>query len=56
MPPIELVTGSMFSGDPETARRIGFVVHWIMMGTMIFGVGYAALFLAVGSASWLVGW
>jgi hypothetical protein len=55
MPPMELVTGSMVSGNPETARRIGLVIHWIMMGTVIFGIAYAALFLAVGSASWLVG-
>jgi hypothetical protein len=55
MPPMELVTGSMISGDPQSAQRIGFVIHWIMMGTVILGIGYAAVFLAVGSASWLVG-
>jgi hypothetical protein len=55
MPPMELVTGSMISGDPKSAQRIGFVIHWIMMGTVIFGIGYAAVFLAVGSASGLVG-
>lgn len=55
MPPMELVTGSMISGNPESARRVGFVIHWIVMGTVLFGLGYAAVFVAIGSAAWLVG-
>jgi hypothetical protein len=55
MPPMELVTGSMITGNPASARRIGFVIHWIVMGTVVFGLGYAAVFVAVGSAAWLVG-
>lgn len=55
MPPMELVTGSMMSGDPERAQQLGIVAHWMMMGTIAFGLGYAALFSAFGTASWLVG-
>lgn len=55
MPPMELVTGSMMSGDPDKAKQIGIVIHWIAMGTVGFGLGYALLFTAVDSASWLVG-
>ena len=55
MPPMELVTGSMITGNPRSARRIGFVIHWIAVGTVLFGLGYAAVFVAVGSAAWLVG-
>lgn len=51
MPPMELVTGSMMSGDPDTAQRIGIMVHWIVMGTVVFGLGYALLFTLFDSAS-----
>lgn len=55
MPPMELVTGSMMSGDPDRAKQLGVGVHWIMMGTIVFGLGYAALFNAFDTASWLTG-
>lgn len=55
MPPMELVTGSMMSGDPDRANQLGIALHWVMMGTVVFGLGYAALFNALGSASWLTG-
>lgn len=55
MPPMELVTGSMLSGDADRAKQLGIVAHWIMMGTVVFGLGYAALFSAFGTASWLTG-
>lgn len=55
MPPMELVTGSMLSGDPERAKQLGIGLHWIMLGTIVFGLGYAALFSALGTASWLTG-
>ncbi|MGI8875191.1 MAG: hypothetical protein ACR2KP_12870 [Egibacteraceae bacterium] len=51
MPPMELVTGSMMSGDPGTAKRVGIMVHWVVMGTLVFGIGYALLFTLLGSAS-----
>lgn len=55
MPPMELVTGSMMTGDSARARQLGIMIHWIMMGTVVFGLGYAALFTALDSASWLTG-
>lgn len=55
MPPMELVIGSMLTGDLDRARRVGTVVHWFMMGTIGFGLGYAAVFTGVGSASALTG-
>lgn len=55
MPPMELITGSMVTGDESKAKQIGFVLHWIMMGTVVFGLGYALVFSTVGSANWLLG-
>lgn len=55
MPPMELVTGSMMSSDRDRAMQVGIVLHWVMMGTVVFGLGYAALFHALDSASWLTG-
>jgi hypothetical protein len=55
MPPMELITGSMLTGDTTKAKQIGFVLHWIMMGTVVFGLGYALIFSIAGSASWLLG-
>lgn len=55
MPPMPLVTGSMLSGDRDTAIRIGVVIHYIMMGTVVFGLLYAAILSAVGGAAVLTG-
>lgn len=55
MPPMELVTGAMMTGDAQRARRIGTMIHWIVMGTVVFGLAYAGLFVALGSASWVNG-
>lgn len=55
MPPMELVTGSMMSGDLGTAQRIGIMVHWGVMGTVVFGIGYALLFTLLDSAGVGVG-
>ncbi len=51
MPPMPLVLGSMMSADPHRARRLGAILHYIVMGTVVFGLAYAALFAAFGSAS-----
>lgn len=51
MPPMTLVTGSMMTDDPERARRFGIMIHYIVMGTVVFGLIYAGVFAAVGSAS-----
>ncbi len=55
MPPMELVTGSMMTSDKDRAMTMGVVIHWLMMGTIVFGLGYAALFSALGSASVITG-
>jgi hypothetical protein len=55
MPPMELITGAMVSGDEAMAKQLGYFLHWIMMGTIVFGLVYAAIFSAAGSASWLLG-
>lgn len=51
MPPMPLVIGSMMSGDKEKASRIGLMIHFVVMGTLVFGIGYAALFAAFDDAS-----
>lgn len=51
MPPMTLVAGSMISEDPGRARRFGVSIHYIGMGTVVFGIAYAALFAGLGSAS-----
>lgn len=55
MPSFELMTGSMMSGDEKTAKTIGAMIHYVMMGTVVFGIIYALLFQAFDSASWLTG-
>lgn len=32
-----LVTGSMMTGNPDGAHRIGVMIHYIAMGTVAFG-------------------
>jgi uncharacterized membrane protein YagU involved in acid resistance len=51
MPAMPLVMGSMVTGDRVTATRFGAVIHYLMMGTVIFGLVYAALFTALDDAS-----
>ncbi len=55
MPPMPLVMGSMMSGDRRKAMTIGAVLHYIVMGTIVFGIGYALLFQVFGSSAWGVG-
>ncbi|MPY93712.1 MAG: hypothetical protein GEV08_11820 [Acidimicrobiia bacterium] len=55
MPSMPLISGSMMSGDRSTAMRIGAVVHYLVMGAMVFGIVYAALFTAFDEASWWFG-
>lgn len=55
MPSFEMLTGSMMSGNPATARAMGVVIHYIVMGTIVFGIIYALLFTVFNSASWWVG-
>lgn len=47
---IALISGGMIAKDEKSARVIGNFVHWIMMGTIVFGIVYALLFQALDSA------
>lgn len=51
MPAMPLLMGSMMTGNRDTAIRFGVVIHYLMMGTVLFGLGYAALFTALDDAS-----
>lgn len=55
MPPMPVIQGAMFTDDESAARKIGMVTHLIVMGTLVFGTVYAALFAAFGTAGWLAG-
>lgn len=55
MPPMPLIQGAMFTDDPDRAKKIGMFTHVIVMGTVVFGIIYAALFTWLGTAGWLTG-
>lgn len=55
MPSMTLIQGLMVTDDIDTAKRIGIVTHVLVMGTMMFGIGYAALFTLLDDASVLTG-
>lgn len=55
MPPMPLVTGAMVGGDRRTAIGAGIAIHYVLMGTVLFGLVYGAIFTVVGSASVLTG-
>jgi hypothetical protein len=55
MPSFELVTGSVVSPEPEQARKAGLLIHYGVMGTLLFGVGYGAVFAMLDSATWVDG-
>lgn len=55
MPPMPLIQGAMFTDDRDTAQKIGMVTHVLVMGTLVFGTVYAALFAGFSTASWLAG-
>lgn len=55
MPSFEIMNGSMLSGDEKTARLAGAFIHYVMMGTIVFGLGYAFLYSALDSATWITG-
>jgi hypothetical protein len=55
MPRMPLMMGSMFTGDRKKAMTMGGMAHFVMMGTILFGVVYAALFTAFDDASWWLG-
>lgn len=55
MPPMPLVMGAMFSGDRKKAMAVGGMAHFVMMGTIVFGLAYAAAFAALDEDAWWVG-
>lgn len=55
MPPMHLVVGSMMSGDPRKASRIGILIHYLLMGTVVFGSVYGVLFAAFDESSVAIG-
>jgi hypothetical protein len=50
---IPLMLGTMFVADPDRARVVGFFVH--LVNGQGFALGYAAVFAAVGEATWWSG-
>ena len=50
---IPLLLGTVFSEDRRRASVIGYAVHFT--NGIIFSLGYAAIFYAVGQAGWLFG-
>jgi len=55
MPSFELMTGSMVSGERGKAVAAGTFIHYVMMGTVAFGVAYALIFSLIGEADWWLG-
>ena len=45
----------MITGDESKAQRIGLVTHGLLMGTVVFGLVYAALFVLLDDTSLLAG-
>jgi hypothetical protein len=48
-----LMLGTIFTGDPDRARILGFFVH-LAIGEG-FALGYAAVFALLGTATWWLG-
>ncbi len=40
MPTMPLISGAMVTGDRSAANRIGSVMHYLVMGTVAFGIAY----------------
>lgn len=55
MPAMSLIQGTMLTGDKRTANLIGTVTHVIVMGTVVFGLVYAGLFVAFDEVGALIG-
>ena len=50
---IPLLLGTVFSEDRRKATVIGYAVHF--SNGLVFSLGYAAIFFAVGRAGWVFG-
>ena len=55
MPSMALIQGLVFTDDVEQAKRIGVLTHVLMMGTVVFGLGYAGIFTLLDDASIVTG-
>jgi hypothetical protein len=50
---LPLMLGTIFTGDPDRARVLGFFAH-LAVG-QLFALGYAAAFAILGIATWWLG-
>lgn len=50
---LPLVLGMMVTGDPDRARVVGFFIH--LVAGQVFALGYAAVFVLLGRATWWLG-
>ena len=50
---LPLILGTIFVGDPDRARVVGFLIH--LVNGQIFALLYAGAFALIGRASWWLG-
>lgn len=50
MPSMPLILGTMVASDEGRAKTLGLIGHVIVMGTVVFGLVYAAMFVAFDDA------
>jgi hypothetical protein len=50
---LPLLLGTMFTDDRSRASIVGYVVHFV--NGLLFSLGYAGIFAAVGRAGWDIG-
>jgi hypothetical protein len=55
MPPMPLVMGSMVNGDRRPATVMGAMAHYLVMGTVVFGLAYGLVFAGLDDHSWWIG-
>lgn len=55
MPPMPMILGSMMVARRKLIRPIGLLIHYVVLGAVVFGLIYGALFTAFDSAAWWVG-
>ena len=55
MPSMSLIIGSLCSEDRDPAMTIGNGVHFLILGTMLSGIGYAAALSVLEDPRWYAG-
>lgn len=55
MPSMSFVIGSAFSGDQDEAMLVGNLVHFALLGTVLYGIGYALALSVLDASPLLVG-